>query len=131
MVPKGSHHCLGYLVGEEMLVCRVPLEYLEEKARMEVLDLLEQEAILVKREILVSQGNLDFLGRREHLVPLEEREARDFLVSKAPEEKLDDLGYPANMVQMAQWVTEDHPVPSGLTDSKARREHPEDQDYPD
>ena len=36
MGPKGSHHCLGYLVREEMLVCQVPLEYLEEMALKEV-----------------------------------------------------------------------------------------------
>ena len=38
---KVSHHYLGYLVREEMLVCRVPLEYLEERVPREVLDLLE------------------------------------------------------------------------------------------
>ena len=80
---------------------------------------------------MVSRGNLDFLGRREHQDPLEEREAPDFLVSKAPEEKLADLGFLANPVQPAQWVIEDHPDPLGLTDNKARREHLEDQDYPD
>ena len=80
---------------------------------------------------MVSRGNLDFLGRRGHLDPLEEREAPDFLVSKAPEEKLAGLGYLENLVQPAQWVIEDHPGPLGLTDNKAPREHLEDQDYPD
>ena len=41
MGPKGSPHCLGYLVREEMLVYPVPLEYLEEKVQKEALDLLE------------------------------------------------------------------------------------------
>ena len=77
------------------------------------------------------QGNLAFLGRKEHLDHPEEREARDFLVSKAPEVKLDGLGYQANLVQLDRWAIEDHRDPLDLTDSKVQREPLEDRDYLD
>ena len=79
----------------------------------------------------MSPGSLASLDRRGHLGHREGREALDFLVLKAQEEKLEDLGYLENLVQLAQWGIEDHPDPSGQMDSKAQREHQEGQDYRD